>query len=104
MAISNKFGYLLCTTGNKSEMAVGYATLYGDMNGALAVIADVYKTQVYELANYINREGEIIPQNIIAKAPSAELSPNQKDEDSLPPYELLDKILELYLEDYKESE
>ena len=102
MAISNKFGYLLCTTGNKSEVAVGYATLYGDMNGALAVIADVYKTQVYELANYINREEEIIPNNIITKAPSAELRPDQKDEDSLPPYELLDKILELYLEDYKE--
>ncbi len=102
MAISNKFGYLLCTTGNKSEVAVGYATLYGDMNGALAVIADVYKTQVYELANYINREEEIIPSNIITKPPSAELRPDQKDEDSLPPYELLDKILELYLEDYKE--
>jgi NAD+ synthase (glutamine-hydrolysing) len=102
MAVSNKHGYLLCTTGNKSEMAVGYATLYGDMNGALAVIADVYKTQVYELANYINKDKEIIPQNIITKAPSAELSPDQKDEDSLPPYELLDKILQLYLEDYKE--
>lgn len=102
MAISNKHGYLLCTTGNKSEMAVGYATLYGDMNGALGVIADVYKTQVYELAEYINREKEIIPRNIITKAPSAELSPNQKDEDSLPPYELLDKILQLYLEEYKD--
>ncbi|MCB9259245.1 MAG: NAD+ synthase [Ignavibacteriales bacterium] len=102
MALSNKFGYFLCTTGNKSEMAVGYATLYGDMNGALAIIADVYKTQVYELANYINSNTEIIPQNIIDKAPSAELSPDQKDQDSLPPYELLDKILQLYLEDYKE--
>ncbi len=102
MAISNKLGYLLCTTGNKSEMAVGYATLYGDMNGALSVIADVYKTQVYELANFINKNEEVIPQNIIAKAPSAELSPGQKDEDSLPAYELLDQILQLYLEEYKE--
>lgn len=102
MAISNKFGYLLCTTGNKSEMAVGYATLYGDMNGALGIIADVYKTEVYELANYINRNKEIIPQNIISKAPSAELRPDQKDEDSLPAYPVLDKILDLYLEEYKE--
>ena len=102
MAISNKYGYLLCTTGNKSEVAVGYATLYGDMNGALAVIADVYKTQVYELARYINIYKEIIPKNIITKAPSAELRPDQKDEDSLPPYSLLDKILQLYLEEYKE--
>ena len=102
MAISNKYGYLLCTTGNKSEVAVGYATLYGDMNGALAIIADVYKTQVYELAKYINRDKEIIPENIITKAPSAELRPDQKDEDSLPPYDLLDKILQLYLEEYKE--
>ena len=104
MALSNKFGYLLCTTGNKSEMAVGYATLYGDMNGALGVIADIYKTEVYEIANYINRDSEIIPQKIITKEPSAELSPNQKDSDSLPPYEILDKILELYLEEYKEFE
>jgi len=102
MALSNKHGYFLCTTGNKSEMAVGYATLYGDMNGALGIIADVYKTEVYELANYINRDEEIIPQNIISKAPSAELKPDQKDEDSLPPYNLLDQILQLYLEDYKE--
>lgn len=102
MALSNKFGYLLCTTGNKSEMAVGYATLYGDMNGAIGVIADVYKTEVYEITNFINKNEEIIPNEIIVKAPSAELSPNQKDTDSLPPYELLDKILELYLEEYKE--
>ncbi len=102
MAISNKFNYLLCTTGNKSEVACGYATLYGDMNGALGVIADVYKTQVYKLANYINRNGEIIPHEIIEKAPSAELRPNQTDQDSLPPYEFLDKILMMYLEDYKE--
>lgn len=98
MAISNKFGSLLCTTGNKSEMAVGYATLYGDMNGALGVIADVYKTEVYDLCRYINRNEEIIPIEIIEKAPSAELRPNQKDEDSLPPYDLLDKILRMYLE------
>lgn len=102
MALSNKFGYMLCTTGNKSEMAVGYATLYGDMNGALGIIADVYKTQVYKICNYINRHGEIIPAEIIQKAPSAELRPDQKDEDSLPPYEFLDKILFKYLEEYKE--
>jgi NAD+ synthase (glutamine-hydrolysing) len=102
MALSNKFGYLLCTTGNKSEMAVGYATLYGDMNGAIGVIADIYKTEVYQIAEYLNEEKEIIPKEIIEKAPSAELSPNQKDVDSLPPYDLLDKILELYLEEYKD--
>ncbi|GBD90516.1 glutamine-dependent NAD(+) synthetase [bacterium BMS3Abin04] len=102
MAYSNKFGHLLCTTGNKSEMAVGYATLYGDMCGALAVIADVYKTQVYKIADYINRKVEVIPQEIIDKPPSAELRPDQKDQDSLPPYELLDKILKMYLEDSKE--
>ncbi len=102
MAISNKFNYLLCSTGNKSEMACGYATLYGDMNGALSVIADVYKTQVYKLAKYINRDREIIPNEIIVKAPSAELRPNQTDQDTLPPYEFLDKILMLYLEEYKE--
>lgn len=102
MALSNKFNYLLCTTGNKSEMAVGYATLYGDMCGALAVIADVYKTQVYRIAEYINKEKEIIPVEIITKAPSAELRHNQTDQDSLPPYDLLDKILMMYLEEYKE--
>ncbi|HKI77262.1 MAG TPA: NAD+ synthase [Ignavibacteriaceae bacterium] len=102
MSISNKFGYLLLTTGNKSEMAVGYCTLYGDMCGGLAVIADVYKTEVYKLAKYINKEKEIIPNAIITKAPSAELREDQKDEDSLPPYELLDKILEMYLEENKE--
>jgi len=103
MALANKHGYLLLTTGNKSEIATGYATLYGDMCGALAVIGDVYKTQVYKIANYINREKEIIPKEIIDKAPSAELRPNQKDQDSLPPYELLDQILKLYLEDHKEK-
>ncbi len=104
MALSNKHGYLLCTTGNKSEIATGYATLYGDMCGAVAVIGDVYKTQVYELANFINRDDEIIPKEIIEKAPSAELRPNQTDQDSLPPYELLDKILKMYLEEQKEYE
>lgn len=102
MAISNKFNYMLLTTGNKSEMAVGYATLYGDMSGALAVIGDVYKTDVYRLTEFINREEEIIPKQIIDKEPSAELRPNQKDQDSLPPYDLLDKILQMYLEEYKE--
>lgn len=102
MALSNKFNYLLCTTGNKSEMATGYATLYGDMSGALAVIGDVYKTQVYKIAEYINSNGEIIPKAIIDKAPSAELKPNQTDQDSLPPYDLLDRILKMYLEEQKE--
>lgn len=102
MALSNKFDYLLCTTGNKSEMATGYATLYGDMCGAIAVIGDVYKTQVYKIVNFINRNEEIIPQEIIDKAPSAELRPNQTDQDSLPPYSLLDRILKMYLEEQKE--
>lgn len=102
MAISNKHGYLLCTTGNKSEISTGYATLYGDMCGAVAVIGDVYKTQVYKIVDYINRNGEIIPKEIIDKAPSAELKPNQTDQDSLPPYDLLDRILKLYLEEQKE--
>jgi len=102
MALSNKFNYLLCTTGNKSEMAVGYATLYGDMSGALGVIADVYKTGVYKIAKFINRDKNIIPNEIIEKAPSAELRFDQKDEDSLPPYDFLDKILKCYLEEYKE--
>lgn len=104
MVYSNNFGNLLLTTGNKSEMAVGYCTLYGDMCGGLAVIADVYKTDVYKIANYINRAEEIIPKNIIDKAPSAELKPNQTDQDTLPPYEILDKILRMYLEENKEFE
>ncbi len=104
MALSNKFGWLLLTTGNKSEIAVGYATLYGDTCGALAVIGDVYKTQVYKLANFINKEKEIIPREIIEKKPSAELRPNQTDQDSLPEYEMLDAILMLYLERNKEFE
>jgi NAD+ synthetase len=97
MALSNKFGGLVLTTGNKSEMAVGYCTLYGDMNGALAPIADVLKTDVYKIANWVNREREIIPADSITKPPSAELRPGQKDQDSLPPYEILDAILDLYV-------
>ncbi|MET0300966.1 MAG: NAD+ synthase [Flavitalea sp.] len=98
MAISNKFGYILLNTSNKSELATGYGTLYGDMAGGLSVLGDVYKTQVYALARYINREKEIIPVNIIDKAPSAELRPNQKDSDSLPDYSILDKVLYQYIE------
>ncbi len=97
MALSNKFGYLLLSTGNKSEIAVGYCTLYGDMSGGLCVISDLPKTMVYELARFINRHEEIIPQEIIAKLPSAELRPNQCDQDTLPPYEILDQIINLYL-------
>lgn len=104
MAMSNKFGHLLLTTGNKSEMAVGYCTLYGDMCGGLAVIADLPKTWVYELANYMNRHGEVIPQNTITKPPSAELKPDQKDQDSLPPYEVLDAILMAYIEENRSPE
>jgi NAD+ synthase (glutamine-hydrolysing) len=98
MAVSNKFGNILLNTSNKSEAAVGYGTLYGDMCGGLSVIGDVYKTQVYELAKYINREKELIPLNTIEKAPSAELRPGQKDSDSLPAYELLDEVLYNYIE------
>jgi len=99
MAYSNKMGALLLATGNKSEIAVGYCTLYGDMNGGLAVISDLYKTTVYELSRWINRNEEIIPEEIINKAPSAELAPNQKDQDSLPEYDILDGIIKLYLEE-----
>jgi NAD+ synthase (glutamine-hydrolysing) len=99
MALSNKLGHLLLTTGNKSELAVGYCTLYGDMAGGLAVISDVPKTMIYELARWINRKREIIPISTIEKAPSAELKPNQKDQDTLPPYEILDQILQLYVEE-----
>ncbi|MBL7821368.1 MAG: NAD+ synthase [Saprospiraceae bacterium] len=98
MAFSNKFSAILLNTTNKSEMAVGYGTLYGDLCGGLAVLADVYKTQVYQLANYINRQNEIIPENTIQKPPSAELKPGQKDSDSLPDYSILDKILYQYIE------
>lgn len=97
MALSNKFGALVLTTGNKSEMAVGYCTLYGDMNGALAPIADVLKTDVYKISRWVNREREIIPVDSITKPPSAELRPGQTDQDSLPPYEILDTILDLYV-------
>jgi NAD+ synthetase len=97
MALSNKFNSLVLTTGNKSEMAVGYCTLYGDMNGALAPLADVFKTDVYKIARWVNREQEIIPRDSITKLPSAELRPNQTDQDSLPPYETLDAILDLYV-------
>ena len=101
MALSNKFGSMVLSTGNKSENAVGYCTLYGDMAGGLAVISDVPKLMVYELAKWINRERELIPLSTIEKAPSAELRPNQKDEDSLPPYDVLDRILKAYIEDLK---
>ncbi|MBL4576010.1 MAG: NAD+ synthase [Opitutaceae bacterium] len=99
MAVSNKFGALLLTTGNKSELAVGYCTLYGDMAGGLAVISDLPKTKVYDLSRFINRDKEIIPVSTIEKPPSAELSPDQKDEDSLPPYPVLDAILKGYVEE-----
>jgi len=99
MALSNKFGHLVLSTGNKSELSVGYCTIYGDMAGGLAVISDVPKTMVYELGRWINRDKEIIPRSTIDKPPSAELKPNQKDQDTLPPYEILDEILRLYVED-----
>ncbi|MCW5921589.1 MAG: NAD+ synthase [Saprospiraceae bacterium] len=98
MAMSNKFGHILLNTTNKSEMAVGYGTLYGDMCGGISVLGDVYKTEVYQLAAFINKDGEVIPQNSIIKPPSAELRPDQKDTDSLPPYEVLDGVLYQYIE------
>lgn len=101
MAISNKFGHLVITTGNKSELAVGYCTLYGDMSGGLAIISDVPKMMVYELARFVNGDKEIIPERIFTKAPSAELKPDQTDQDTLPPYEVLDPILKFYIEDRK---
>lgn len=104
MALSNKFSALVLTTGNKSEMAVGYCTLYGDMVGALAVIGDLVKTRVYDLCRWINREREVIPEAILTKPPSAELRPDQKDTDSLPPYDVLDPILEAYVERYATPE
>ena len=104
MALSNKFGALVLTTGNKSEMSVGYCTLYGDMVGGLAVIGDVWKTRVYALSRYANREREVIPRATMEKAPSAELRPDQKDTDSLPPYEVLDPLLEAYVERYCSAE
>jgi NAD+ synthetase len=104
MAFSNKFNALVLTTGNKSEMSTGYCTLYGDMVGALAVIGDVFKTRVYDLCRCVNAEREVIPSAIIEKPPSAELRPGQKDTDSLPPYEVLDPILEAYVEHYATPE
>src|SRR6202046_427640 len=104
MALSNKLGSLVLSTGNKSEMAVGYSTLYGDMAGGLAVISDVPKTMVYALANFINRERELIPQETITKPPSAELRPNQRDQDTLPDYSVLDRILKAYVEDLRSPE
>jgi NAD+ synthase (glutamine-hydrolysing) len=98
MALSNKFGHMVVTTGNKSEVAVGYATLYGDMAGGYSVLKDVFKTLVYRLAEWRNKDGEVIPRSIIDKPPSAELRPNQRDSDSLPPYDLLDEILARYVE------
>ncbi len=104
MALSNKFGYIVLNTTNKSEAAVGYGTLYGDLCGGLAVLADVYKTEVYELAHHLNKNGELIPNNTIVKAPSAELRPDQKDSDSLPEYPELDAILRLYIEQTRSAE
>jgi len=104
MSLSNKFGSLVLTTGNKSEMAVGYCTLYGDMVGALAVIGDLVKTRVYAICRWLNRAGEVIPPAILEKPPSAELRPDQKDTDSLPPYEVLDPIVEAYVERYETPE
>jgi len=104
MALSNKTGALLLTTGNKSELATGYCTLYGDMNGALAVIADVYKTLVYRVARWVNRTGEVIPSASISKAPSAELRPDQTDQDSLPPYDLLDAVLVRHIEGHADAQ
>jgi NAD+ synthase (glutamine-hydrolysing) len=104
MALSNKFGHLLLSTGNKSELAVGYCTLYGDMNGGLGVISDLPKTMVYKVAHYINRDREIIPAGSMTKPPSAELRPNQKDQDTLPPYDILDRIIELFVEEGKSAD
>jgi NAD+ synthase (glutamine-hydrolysing) len=101
MAYSNKFGHILLNTSNKSEAAVGYGTLYGDMSGGLSVLGDVYKTDVYLLAKFINANEDIIPRNILLKPPSAELRPDQKDSDSLPEYNILDKVLEEYIEHQK---
>jgi NAD+ synthase (glutamine-hydrolysing) len=106
MALSNKFGWLVVATGNKSELSVGYATLYGDMAGGFALLKDVYKTDVFRLAKHLNeREGrELIPKSIIDRAPSAELRENQRDEDSLPPYPALDKVLVAYVEEDRSAE
>jgi NAD+ synthase (glutamine-hydrolysing) len=103
MAFANKFGWLVLTTGNKSEMSTGYATLYGDMAGGLAAIKDVPKTLVYSLARYRNSLNIVIPERVLTKAPTAELRPNQKDTDSLPPYDVLDPIIKAYVEEDKHS-
>ncbi|MCK5145897.1 NAD+ synthase [bacterium] len=100
MGLSNKFGYLCLSSGNKSELSVGYCTLYGDMSGGLAVLADVPKTLVYQICNYINRDGNVIPQRILTRPPTAELRPDQTDQDTLPPYDILDSVLDLYLEQH----
>ena len=104
MALSNKFGHLVLGTGNKSELGAGYCTLYGDMAGGLAVISDVPKTEIYSLARYINRDREIIPESTLVRAPTAELRPNQTDQDTLPPYEVLDPILQLIVEEQRSPE
>jgi NAD+ synthetase len=104
MALSNKFGYLVLSTGNKSEVAVGYCTIYGDMTGGLSALSDIPKTLVYGLAHYINQHAEIIPQNCITKAPSAELKHGQRDQDSLPPYDVLDAVLTRYVEKREKPE
>lgn len=106
MALSNKYGSVLLTTGNKSELAVGYCTIYGDMSGGLAVISDVPKTMVYRIAQWLNstHKAKVIPESILAKAPSAELKPNQTDQDSLPPYEILDQVLQRYIEQHRSAE
>jgi NAD+ synthetase len=104
MALSNKFGSIVLTTGNKSEMAVGYATLYGDMAGGFAVLKDIAKTLVYRLSRYRNELGRVIPERIITRPPSAELRPDQTDQDSLPPYDVLDAILEAYVEQDRSPE
>jgi len=104
MGFSNACGRLLLSTGNKSELSVGYCTLYGDMSGGLAVISDVPKTLVYELARYINSEKEVIPKEILTRKPSAELAPDQTDQDLLPPYEILDTILNYYIDENRSAE
>jgi NAD+ synthase (glutamine-hydrolysing) len=106
MALSNKYGWMLLTTGNKSEMAVGYCTLYGDMAGGLAVISDVPKNMVYRLCRSYNgwKGRQIVPERVFAKAPSAELRPNQTDQDTLPPYDLLDQIIHLYVEENRSAD
>jgi NAD+ synthase (glutamine-hydrolysing) len=106
MALSNKFGWLVVTTGNKSELSVGYSTLYGDMAGGYALLKDVYKTDVFRLSRHLNERAgrELIPASIIARAPSAELRHEQRDEDSLPPYEVLDAVLKLYVEEDRSRE